>query len=1279
MSFKNIKDYLDFTHDDSKINVGLLIAGRTHEYNACSYIRLLFPLNELSDKISVYIISEESINIFHEDLKNDNLDLDMIFIQRDVFDGPKFFNLEFAELLFTKCKHHGIHTLFDIDDDLLHIDKTHKSYERYSNLSNLLKYVITNVGWVTVSSSILKNQLVDYNKNIHVVPNCLINQWELNSVTGRDGLSSKKTIKIGYFGSSTHERDLKLIEDVIFNVKKYFKNKNIIFEVIGISNNEFDWINRVDIPNNYLYYCDFVDWLKKVVDWDIAVAPLEENNINLSKSNLKYLEYSALGIPGVYSNIGPYKDIINDVEGLTVDNDIEKWEDAIIRLIEDDDLYKHILVNSQKDVLENYSLKNSALIWESLLESIISKSIIPIHDINLQFNTILYVIDELGFTKDFLTLYNRENFNCCYLVLTGNLVNLWSNNKKLKTWKLGKDVDLNEIYSDILYSLKPNIVQINELKNCNFDIVDITKSEDIPLILESNDFNNIELMGGSVDKIISSNDLEELDISNRFDEKMNFIDVSNISELLFKLKESHSKVSKILVPGDLTDNYFYPSLIKRIKHHDLNNRLEFIFLGDIPNFLDDVGVKYGEFNNETFEKVVEEVKPHFIAIFNVFKDIFDILRFAQNKKIPILVPDDDYLTLFVEDLNGVCSFSSHFSDKAYEDILNAKNIKYYVLLKELYRADNNVKTEIAFLNKLQEDLYFDLTKKVLFLNNTYSMKTHNKKPVTFTNFQQFLQKSYNSPLMRAEFIEEDKRIMSVMENITDYLMNNISKISNKPLVSVIMPVYNRVNVIGNAIDSILNQSYSNWELIIVDDGSTDGTRELLKTFTDERIKIFFNENNMGVSNSRNRGLEKAKGDYVAYLDSDDLWDSRFMSSMVGAFIELPDADFIYSAQLLYDTYDSPPFAMRFGAFNKSLLHNNNYIGINCFMYKRTIFDEIGGFNTNLNRLVDYDLLLRIKNKFNIYSVPILVSKVFFNSASNRISNSNINLINAFRCIQISNRGEKFKKSKSILNKKVSIIIPNYESLKDLQDCINAILSFNLNNLEVIISDNNSNSAVKYYLKTLQQNPIFKIIFNDVNFGFSHAVNQAIEISDEDSDILLLNNDAVLTEGAIECMQESAYSLPDCGMVVPQQVLPGGTPTINTHVPYAVPHFECDTTPSDYQKNIVNMPIFHDGNVLELDFAPFFCSYIRRDVLDKSNGIDARLGRHYRSDRIFCDYLTNVMNLKIYHVSNAKVYHKLQKATSKLKKDEKVYDVMFIKNEWEDELAEKLGYEQPPWK
>ena len=166
--------------------------------------------------------------------------------------------------------------------------------------------------------------------------------------------------------------------------------------------------------------------------------------------------------------------------------------------------------------------------------------------------------------------------------------------------------------------------------------------------------------------------------------------------------------------------------------------------------------------------------------------------------------------------------------------------------------------------------------------------------------------------------------------------------------------------------------------------------------------------------------------------------------------------------------------------------------------------------------------------------------------------------------------------------------------------------------------------------------------------------------------------------SIEAMQKFALEHEDCGIVVPQQVLPGGTPTMKIHVPYASAGFDCDVNPSIHHANIINMNNFHDGESLELSFAPFFCTYIKREVLDSSFGLDAELGRHYRSDRIFSEYVRHVMGLKIFHVTDAIVYHKLQKATQSLKKNEKSYDNMLFKNRWEDDLADKLGFKRPNW-
>ncbi|WP_034045565.1 glycosyltransferase family 2 protein [Wocania ichthyoenteri] len=106
--------------------------------------------------------------------------------------------------------------------------------------------------------------------------------------------------------------------------------------------------------------------------------------------------------------------------------------------------------------------------------------------------------------------------------------------------------------------------------------------------------------------------------------------------------------------------------------------------------------------------------------------------------------------------------------------------------------------------------------------------------------------------------------------------------NNPPLVSVIIPTYNRVNIVGNAIKSILDQTYKNIEIIVVDDGSTDNTKALIDSFP--MVKYLVKQNG-GQASARNIGLKHAKGKYIASLDSDDLWEATFLTKMVEALEE----------------------------------------------------------------------------------------------------------------------------------------------------------------------------------------------------------------------------------------------------------------------------------------------------------------------------------------------------------------------------------------------------------
>lgn len=125
--------------------------------------------------------------------------------------------------------------------------------------------------------------------------------------------------------------------------------------------------------------------------------------------------------------------------------------------------------------------------------------------------------------------------------------------------------------------------------------------------------------------------------------------------------------------------------------------------------------------------------------------------------------------------------------------------------------------------------------------------------------------------------------------------------NSSPLVSVIMPAYNAEEFIEQAISSVIAQTVEDWELIVIDDGSQDRTRQIVEGFAcgDERVQLVCNENNMGAAGSRNRGLELCNGDYVALLDSDDYWQPQWLSKMLERARQT-EADIIYCSYAIVD-------------------------------------------------------------------------------------------------------------------------------------------------------------------------------------------------------------------------------------------------------------------------------------------------------------------------------------------------------------------------------------------
>ncbi|MEM9684780.1 MAG: glycosyltransferase family A protein, partial [Pseudomonadota bacterium] len=178
-----------------------------------------------------------------------------------------------------------------------------------------------------------------------------------------------------------------------------------------------------------------------------------------------------------------------------------------------------------------------------------------------------------------------------------------------------------------------------------------------------------------------------------------------------------------------------------------------------------------------------------------------------------------------------------------------------------------------------------------------------------------------------------------------------------PLVSVIMPVWNRDSVVGAAIESVLAQSYRNWELLVVDDGSTDATREVVGRYeSDGRIRMF-KRPHAGVCAARNHALSEARGQIFAYLDSDNVWYPHYLQEVVRGFDSEPEVGAVHFAQLVRDKTTGSAF-IRGEAYDRARMEIDNYIDLNVFAHRRDLFDRLGGFDPALTRGEDWDLILR---------------------------------------------------------------------------------------------------------------------------------------------------------------------------------------------------------------------------------------------------------------------------------------------------------------------------------
>ena len=194
-----------------------------------------------------------------------------------------------------------------------------------------------------------------------------------------------------------------------------------------------------------------------------------------------------------------------------------------------------------------------------------------------------------------------------------------------------------------------------------------------------------------------------------------------------------------------------------------------------------------------------------------------------------------------------------------------------------------------------------------------------------------------------------------------------------PRISVVIPSYNRAQHIEKAIDSVFEQKMENIEIILVDDGSTDNTREIIQKKYGDRVRYFYQEN-QGSPGARNTGIKNARGDYVAFLDSDDYWRPDKLERQLALINEHPEYGLVASrcAKIQYAgnlKKSNRPLSYQ-GRRGKSGwvlkdLFEKNFIRTSSVMIRKDCFDSVGLFDEELLQTQDYDLWLRMAAEYPV--------------------------------------------------------------------------------------------------------------------------------------------------------------------------------------------------------------------------------------------------------------------------------------------------------------------------
>ncbi len=248
----------------------------------------------------------------------------------------------------------GAKLIYAIDDNFLDIPTSHPNAPRKHHLQ-IVKLLLTHAHGVLVTTEFLKTRFKEYNPRIFVIPNMLDERLLVyRPPYDAEPLFEKEKTVIGYMGTMTHDDDLMMILPALEAICK--QNRSVKIEILGVAGHESTKKLLKGLPVRFIKpetaeveYPLFMLWFTGRIRWDIGLAPLQDTAFTRSKSDIKFLDYAAAGVPGIFSRVPAYRDTVRPMEtGMLIGNTVENWQKALEELVGNKSLRKKLAGNASR-------------------------------------------------------------------------------------------------------------------------------------------------------------------------------------------------------------------------------------------------------------------------------------------------------------------------------------------------------------------------------------------------------------------------------------------------------------------------------------------------------------------------------------------------------------------------------------------------------------------------------------------------------------------------------------------------------------------------------------------------------------------------------------------------------------------------------------------------------------------------------------------------------------------------------------------------------------------